>query len=244
MLVALLSQCDKPIRQIFQNILQCASIGSNEGIAINDSTMKTVSICAQKGGVGKSTIAVHLAVMAAADGLNVAIADADPQQSATRWWQRRSSDTPKLAQTTPARLKQLKAQADVDLLLVDTAPAHSRDITAAAKESDFVLIPTRPGVLDLDAIGDTVEMVAKIGTPGAIVLNACPPPGLFPVAIVREAKTLLSDAPLPLCPVVLAQRVVLSHALIDGRAVSEFQPKGKAAGEMNELWKWLKREIQ
>ena len=103
-----------------------------------------------------------------------------------------------------------------------------------------MLIVSRPAILDLEAIGESVKIVKAQGSPGAIVLNACPPPHRGgETAIVREAREALGIYGLPVSPVSVSQRAAFSHALIDGRAVTEFESTGKAAAELRGLWDWV-----
>lgn len=87
----------------------------------------------------------------------------------------------------------------------------------------------RPAILDLDAIGTTTELVAGLNVPSQIVLNACPPPTRAQEPrIVAEAREALTAYQVPVCPVAVSQRAAYSHALIDGRAVVEFEARGRA----------------
>ena len=107
-----------------------------------------------------------------------------------------------------------------------------------------MIIPTRPAILDLDAIGATTVIVSEIRAGCAIVLNACPPPKLFGEPhIVREAREALKHYGLPVSDVAISQRAALSHALIDGRAVAEFDADGKAAREIARLWDTIKEDM-
>ena len=129
--------------------------------------MKTVAILAQKGGVGKTTLAVHLAV-ASSRRRNTAIIDLDPQASAARWADRRSAETPVVLSAHASRLPQEKERvraADGELLVVDTAPHSSSAALAAAKAADLILIPCRPAILDLEAVASTLSLVWTIGAP-------------------------------------------------------------------------------
>lgn len=216
--------------------------------------MKTLGLCAQKGGAGKTTIAIHMAVIAESLGMSVAIVDTDPQRSALKWWQRRSTHYPLLAEASPDELPDIQATARKDgleLLIVDTAPAHGPDVAAIARASDLVLVPARPSILDLDAIGSTVDILVATQARGAIVLNACPSahgetddqgqPGES--ATTTEARAALADSPVPVTPMSLSQRAAFTHALNDGRAVTEFEPDGKASYEITALWNWVRGEL-
>jgi chromosome partitioning protein len=209
--------------------------------------MKTLGVIAQKGGTGKTTLSVHLAVQSALDGLRVLLLDMDPQASTTAWWKRRSDESPELIQGRGDALPDILEQAQVqayDLVIIDTAPHSSADSTACARLSDHVIIPTRPAILDLDAIGATTGIVSQVRSSAVIVLNACPPPKHFgEPRIVREAREALKLYGLPVCEVAISQRAAFSHALIDGRAVAEFDPGGKAEGEISRLWARIKLDL-
>ena len=207
--------------------------------------MKILALLAQKGGAGKTTIAVHLAVHREQQGGSVLLVDVDPQGSTLNWWRSRQPDTPLMVETTAARLPQVieAARTDqVDLVIIDTPPYSSIEAARAADLADLVVVPTRPAILDLRAISTTVDLVKASRHQAVLVLNACPPGrgGVEPT-IVREARRGLESYGLPIAPVALTHRVAFSHALIDGRAVTEFEPKGKAAQEIRELSNWLER---
>ena len=209
--------------------------------------MKIITLLAQKGGTGKSTLSIHLAVLAVARNLKVVIADIDPQQSATFWNERRSDNVPGVMPMTADILEQKiteLARQGVDLLVIDTAPHSREDSIIAAKMADFILIPTRPAILDLQAIGSSVEIVKNINGKAAFILNACPYPGKNGErAIVSEARDALAGYGLPVAPAALSNRAALSHSLIDGKAVTEFESKGKAADEIRELMNWINQEV-
>lgn len=209
--------------------------------------MKVLTLLAQKGGTGKTTLAVHLAVLAVQEGRRVVLVDADPQRSTGDWWRARAELFPELvecdADQLPDVVKAAKAD-DVDLVVIDTAPHAEGAAVTAARVADLVLIPTRPAILDLRAIRASVELVRGIRCKAAIVLNACPPArGVGEAGIVYEARHGLVEYGLPVCPASVTQRAALSHALIDGRAVTEYEPGGKAAAELQNLWNWLSEEM-
>lgn len=208
--------------------------------------MKIVTLLAQKGGTGKTTLSIHLAVLAAASKLKVFIADIDPQQSTTFWNDRRASSVPGVmpmkANTLEQNIAELAGQG-VDLLVIDTAPHSHEDAIIAAQLADFILIPCRPAILDLQAIGSSVEIVKSINGKAAIVLNGCPFPGKNGErAIVSEAREALAGYGLPVAPAAISNRVALSHSLIDGEAVTEFESESKAADEIRELMNWINQE--
>jgi chromosome partitioning protein len=118
--------------------------------------MKTLAIIAQKGGSGKTTVAVHMAACAAQQKLKTAIIDIDPQRSAYHWNESRPEERKLDAVAADvSQLAGLLRQAeggDVKLVIIDTAPHSSAAAAIAAKLAHCVLIPCRPARFDLDAI--------------------------------------------------------------------------------------------
>ena len=204
--------------------------------------MRTVALLARKGGTGKTTLAVHLSVIAAQAGRRALLVDTDPQRSAGDWWRARQSDMPELVECTARRVPetlQAARDAGVAVAIIDTRPSVEGDTAEIARLADLVLIPVRPGILDLRAIGATAEVVQVVKARAAsIVLNAVPAArGLdCEHGLTAEARRALAVYNLPVAPVAIGNRVALAHALIDGRAVTEFEPHGKAAGELRTLF--------
>lgn len=205
--------------------------------------MKTVAVLARKGGSGKSTIAIHVGVLAQASGLRVIFFDLDPQRSLSAWWKSRAAETPGLIETDAKRLPDMLAAAvgSYDLAVIDTPPAVTFETAVVAKMADLVLIPLRPSILDIYAVESTAVVVKATETPALLVLNACAPPRETSEApTTTEARKALMGMPVPVAETSLAQRMDYTRALNDGEAVSEFAPESKAAIEMERLW----REIQ
>ncbi len=202
--------------------------------------MKTLALLSQKGGSGKSTLTVHLGVIAQAAGLRTVILDLDPQRSAAGWWETRTVQTPEMVETEPSELQAVldAARADgVGLCVVDTRPSAGADAATAAALADLVLIPTRPAIFDLKAIGATVDIVLAAHVRAFIVLNGTPASrGFGEASTTADARRALADYGLPVAPISIGLRATLAHALVDGRAVNEFDPASKAAQEMTKLW--------
>jgi chromosome partitioning protein len=201
--------------------------------------MKTIAIISQKGGSGKTTIAVHLAVCAERARNRAAIIDLDPQASALEWHSRRKADTPEVIRATPEQLPALLQQAKTNgaaVTIIDTAPHSDRAATMAAHLADLVLIPCRPSAFDIAAIGTTLSILqlTKAKECTAILLNAVPPRG----RLTDEAEAGLSSIA-PVVPIRMAHRAAYSYAINDGRSVEEFDPQGKAAEEIRALYQWI-----
>jgi chromosome partitioning protein len=203
--------------------------------------MKTIALIAQKGGVGKTTIAVNLAV---ASRLRTAIFDLDQQESAVIWADRRQSEQPHVEFLTERRLQEaLKAakQGGFDLVIIDTPPAAGPQAYSASQSADLVLIPCRPSLIDLDAIRRTAQLIKSAGVPAFVVFNAAPHSA---TTLLDDARAIVEDAGLAAAPVVLRERSAYRAAWPSGRTVTETEPKGKAAHEISQLKDWVFAQLQ
>lgn len=209
--------------------------------------MKVLGLLSRKGGSGKTTLAIHLAVMAQSGKRKVLLIDMDPQGSASAWWRARADATPAMEEATPDQLGGLLETArasGIDLVIIDTRPSVEADATQVAALSDFVLIPTRPAILDLRAILATLDIVKGNRLRAALVLNACQAPrGIGEAVGTTDARNALKAFGVPVAPVTIIQRAALSHALVGGMAASETEPDGKAAKEIRALWRFVEKEL-
>src|SRR5580693_4718844 len=132
--------------------------------------MKTIAIISQKGGAGKTTLAIHLAVAAEMAHKSAAVIDLDPQASATSWKDLREGETPVVASAQVTRLVQVleaAAKHGADIAIIDTAPHSESAALAAARAADLILIPCRPAILDLRAIHLTIDLSKLADKPAA-----------------------------------------------------------------------------
>lgn len=205
--------------------------------------MQTVAILSQKGGSGKTTLALHLAVAAERAGQLAAVIDLDPQASAAGWKDSRQSETPAVVSVPSTRLPQALQAArtgGADLALIDSAP-HAGDVAlAAAEAADFILIPCRPGILDLRAIRPTARIAKLAGKPTFVVLNAMP--NRAP-NVLADARAAVAVHGLEVAPVNLQQRAAYAHALTAGQTAQEYEPSGKAAEDIAALYEWMREHI-
>ena len=204
--------------------------------------MKIIAVLSQKGGAGKTTLALHLAVAAEGDGKSAAVIDLDPQASAAGWGDSRAAQAPVVISTQASRLGpvlEAAAKAGAKFAILDTAPHSESAALAAARASDLVLIPCRPAILDLRAIGSTIDLVKIAGKPAVVVLNAVPPRG----SLQEEAEQAIASYGVRVAPIHLGQRAAFAHALTAGQTAQEYEPSGKAADEVQQLYMWICTQV-
>lgn len=202
--------------------------------------MRTIALISSKGGAGKTTLALALAVQAEQAGLPTVLLDLDPQGSAASWSDARGSNTPPdVVPAQAARLPGLLASAErqgAKLAVIDTPPNADNAALAAAKAADLVLIPCRPSALDLAAIAASVRLAQEIASkPVFIILNAVIPRTM----VADEAERSLAEAGLTVAPVRIVQRMDHVTPIGSGRVAAEAAPRSKAAEEIAALWKWV-----
>ena len=205
--------------------------------------MQVITIAMQKGGVGKSTLARSLAVAAVRDGLSVLMIDMDSQQSVSQWAERREGDMPVVVFSTENELPKKLAQAKgvADLVIIDTPPARSTEAPAAVEVADLVLIPTTPDVEPLEQMPRTLRLCRGFSRPVFAVVNMANPTGPAEVVYTREVIEAMGAK---IAPVVLHRRKAHRDASASGQTVQEVDPKGKAATEVDNLWAWVRAELQ
>ena len=205
--------------------------------------MRTLVLASQKGGVGKTTLAGHLAVMAESKGAGpVALIDTDPQGSLSSWWNERQAETPAFASVDIASLADhlsLLEKAGVNLAIIDTPPAVTETIRKVLAVADMVLIPTRPSPHDLRAVGSTVELVEAVGKRMVFVINGA----AQRARITGEAAIALSQHG-TVAPVTLYQRTDFAASMIDGRTAQEIDPGSRSAGEVEALWNYVSTQLR
>ena len=209
--------------------------------------MKTLALVCQKGGTGKTTLALSLAVEAVRSGLSVVVVDLDPQVSACEWGDVRHEreappDAPVVVDAQPARLGGVAAkarEAGVDLLVIDTAGRPEQAAMAAARIADLVVVPLQPSVIDLKTVKATSDLIALAGAPErlAVLMRVKASAG----ARQDETRAWLEQQGMPVCPAAIGDRVTFQDAYAQGLGVTEFEPGGKAAAEVRQVYLHIKR---
>ena len=201
--------------------------------------MEIVAVIAQKGGVGKTTLALSLAVAAQRAGKTTAIVDLDPQATACNWGDRRNSDTPVIVSAQPARLPQILKSAEdtgAQFVVIDTPPRAEQAAMSAAKAANLILIPCRPAVFDLDTVSTTLELIRHAGNSSiAAILNGVPARG----SRGEQAADVIKGLEVPVCPASFGHRAAFSDAGAVGQSAQEYEPTGKAAEEIEQVYKFV-----
>jgi len=202
--------------------------------------MHVIAMVSQKGGVGKSTLAIHTAVAFTQIGKNVALLDLDPQASSTEWGDVREAEFPHVQSIQPARLtktlEQLK-EIGADIVVLDTAPHAEATALDAARSADLVIVPCQPSIMDLRAMTKSINMLRLVDVPAYAVLNGVQHHSL--AAAEEAAITIAKHLGMPVAPVAFGERVAFNRCLITGHTAQEIEPDGKAAREVTLFLEWV-----
>lgn len=203
-----------------------------------------ISVINQKGGVGKTTLAISLAAAFAGRKLRVILVDADPQGSALDWVAVRGKDTPFAAVGIPKPILHLelpKLAKDYDMMVIDGPPRIYEVARSAVMASDAVLIPVLPSQFDVWAAEESVKLleecaVYKKDLKAAFVINR----KIANTAIGRDVAKALKQYPLPILTTVICQRVAFAESA-RGRTVLEIDPESSASKEIQALAKEVQK---
>lgn len=210
--------------------------------------MHTIALVTQKGGSGKSTLATGLALAAKQAGHTVRLIDTDPLGTLSNWQRRRGAAEPLVetvlnAREIEGRLRSLEGQG-VTLAILDTPSGLSAASTAAVRYSDLCMIPARPSIADIEASALTLSVVRAWKKPFAFILNQT---SIRSPRIGNAAATLSDDAGFDLGDVVAQPFIVMRNdhqdALAAGLSVGEYDPEGKSAQEIRNLWTWTETRL-
>ncbi len=208
--------------------------------------MRSVAFLSQKGGSGKTTLAVHVAVAASEAKEKVVLIDTDPQASAADWGTARKragiNGYPAIEKATASTITHALDRArheNATLAIIDMAPHATAGVDVIASTADMLLIPCRASAFDLRAIAASVNVVKAARKPAAFILNACD----SRIPEVQEAKDVLARHGLQVVPIDIGQRVSFARAVASGQSVTEFEAQGKAAKEIVALWRWIKKQL-
>lgn len=193
---------------------------------------RVLAITSEKGGVGKSTLALHLAGALTERGLHVAVIDEDLRVGSSLRWAARSA-----ARGVPLPFAVLSAAdvrprrlAALDAVLIDTEGSPKRKaLRELAAQADLMLVPSSPGALELESARDLLEFLereAGASRRARVVLTRVPPAGRSG----EEAREDLREAGLTVCNTLVHHCAAYVHAAEQGALVSSVRgPRAKAA---------------
>lgn len=205
--------------------------------------MRIITLLAQKGGCGKTTLTTNLAVAAILDRHKTLIIDLDAQKTATQWWEAREEDEPLLVHTNYKELDkalEIARNKAIDLVLIDTAGRDDLLNTKAASIADLCLIPCQPTMEDMRAQAATVDLVKRQQKPAVFVMTRA---GVH-ASRIESARKGLAVYGLPVAPTPVVNRTAYPDAYVVSQGVCEYDTGGKAAEEISQLWAWLRNKME
>jgi chromosome partitioning protein len=206
-----------------------------------------VTIAQQKGGAGKTTLAIHLALAWAVGGKRVSIIDIDPQASLSTWFKLRHERLG--AKATPIEATALSGwriagevehQArEHDIVLIDSPPHAETEARIAVRAANLVLVPVQPSPMDLWATKPTLDLARAEKIPALLVLNRVPPRSTLTGALLDAFKAL----DVPLAETQIGNRIALAAAINEGQGILEYERSGAAAREIKALAEEVLRRV-
>ena len=208
----------------------------------NAQGVKVITLAGQKGGCGKSSLAISCAVLAAHSSKRVLVLDADPQATAVQWHGGRNGTPPEVRGVSPSELEQtlqLLPREGFDFVFIDTPGQDHSAVAIAIRGAVLTLIPCRPTMADIRAMLLTATAATNLKQPYAFVLTQVPPRGTR----ADESAAALAELG-EVAPIRLGQRMAWQDSYAANLGVSEYDAAGPAARELAALWRWLNARLK
>ncbi len=207
--------------------------------------MRTIAVIGRKGGCGKTTLAVHLAIGLHLRGRATVLADTDPQRSVIEVFKARQGPGPAVVASSAPKLFALQlamARAHSEALVIDTPAVLEEEVAQAVVLSDLALMVVRPTFLDLAAAVRTSNIIQRLRKPGLVVLNQAPPArGAVEAPSVARAIEALRLLRLPVAPMVIRARASYQSVIETGRSAEELAGETLPALEMRAFCDFVHR---
>jgi chromosome partitioning protein len=203
--------------------------------------MRKIVLLAQKGGCGRSTLATQLAVWATEQDELACIVDLDPQGSAALWRSHRKAKLPLVQRALPDRLSHVAAEAGtlgVTTLIVDTPPHLDKTALDAVRIADLILSPTKPDLLTLGSLTDTMELIEAAGLKEKVltVINDVPTAPKSRAQAIETATAALSRFGVDIAQTTVSHSPAMVDAIGQGLGITEKSKKNPASKEIADLW--------
>ena len=204
--------------------------------------MHVVSVLSEKGGAGKTTIATNLATAAHLSGTRTLVVDADPQATARDWGAASDADTPVVAGVDRGSIADdvPRLGEQFELVVIDGAPRLQDTYAQAVTVSDLVLVPVRPSAADIWSAETIIDGCRAYNPPARFVVSQ----QIVGTALADQVQDSLQSFNVPVMNARTSQRVAYTEALGAGQSVLQYEPKGKAAGEVEALHDELSALLQ
>jgi chromosome partitioning protein len=209
--------------------------------------MNVITVASRKGGAGKTTLTAHLAALAHSQGRRCLVIDADPQGSLALCNSLRAEHALPFATAERGieRAVALAMVAGTEWVFIDTSPTMWVVVQEAIRAATLVLIPARPGFLDLAAVRETVKCARERNRPYAVVLNAAPVKRDEKEApAVAQARAWLDTQGIPVWSGQISQRSGFGLTLLAGASAAEADARSLAAAEIARLWTAIERSVE
>lgn len=211
-----------------------------------------ITITNQKGGVGKSTIALNLAAALANDKHSIFVIDADPQGTLSMWAKARARQTSSKINTNivitqtpwmPEEILKLTQPPNYDFIIIDCGPANNKAAKAALVVATFAIIPISPSPLDINSARTTIELIQEGVNRGATKAKVylLISKKIVGTNLAKEARQACQMLNLPILKTEISQRIALCESAITGQSVLEYAPNSLAVEEFIALGKEVKR---
>ena len=209
---------------------------------------KVITIAQQKGGTGKTTLAVHLALaFIKYHNLKIAIIDTDPQGSLGQWYMIRSEKkitndnlTFKTASLWGAQYESKALKKDHDIVIIDTPPKIESDARPSIESADLVLIPVAASQVDFWATGAIVEIAKKANKKILIQINRANQRS----KLISKTNDFIKSLNLSATKTIIGNRQIFASSMGEGKTAVEKQKKSNAIEEIKQLSEQILSEIK